>query len=298
MTDRIERIQEPPRVVTREVVTFLTDFGWDGGYVAACEAVMASISPRTRVIHLSHEIAVGDVSAGALVLQRVAPLCPPSVHLAVIDPGVGTSRRPLALVTHRGDTLVGPDNGLLLPAADALAGVAAAWLLDPIRLRERAGLAGSPPSSTFHGRDVFAPAAALLSLGDDPRHFAEGTEPSSLLRLPPPAWHATPGGAVAEVVEIDRFGNVGLAVRYDELTDLGDSLTVEVAGEDLPPWDARVVETFGQLRPGELGVLCDSWGQLALALNGASAAQLLSVERGMSVRLSATSPAPQQDSEV
>ena len=298
MADHTERSQTPPEGIVGEVITFLTDFGWDGGYVAACEAVMASINPQARVIHVSHDMAVGDVGAGSLVLQRVAPLCPPSVHLAVIDPGVGTSRRPLALVTRRGDILVGPDNGLLLPAADALAGVAAAWLLDPIRLRARAGLSGSAPSSTFHGRDIFAPAAALLSLGEHLRQFADDTDPTSLLRLPLPAWHATQEGAVAEVVEIDRFGNVGLAVRYEQLADLRDAVTVEVVGEDLPPWDARVVETFGQLHPGELGVLRDSWGHLALALNGASAAQLLSLERGMSVELSARRPTTREDLEV
>jgi len=278
-----------PTTSTKDLVTFLTDFGWEGGYVAACEAVMASIRPQARILHISHEIAVGDVSAGALVLQRVTPLCPPAIHLAVIDPAVGTARRPLALLTARGDALVGPDNGLLPPAADALGGVVTAWVLDPARLRPRAGIAGSAMSTTFHGRDVFAPSAALLSGGEHPRSIAVEADPASLVRLPRPMWQPTAGGAVAEVIEIDRFGNVELAVRFDEVMTpqhmLERALVVEVEGEDLPPWDARVVETFGQLKPGELGVLRDSWGYLALALNGASAAQLLSVERNMRIRL-------------
>ena len=268
------------------VITFLTDFGWEGGYVAACEAVMVSIQPRARVLHVSHEIAVGDVGHGALVLRRVAPLCPAAVHLAVVDPGVGTARRPLVLTTGRGDILVGPDNGLLPPAAEALGGVMAAWGLDPAMLRPRTGLAAAPLSSTFHGRDLFAPAAALLSGGMSPAALAIPLDPESLAILPHPVWRPVGGGVLAEVVEVDRFGNVELAVRFDESAVSGLVYAVEVEGEDLPAWDARVVETFGQLKPGELGVFRDSWGYLALALNGASAAQLLSVERGMSVRLS------------
>ncbi len=140
-----------------DIITFLSDFGRDGGYVAACEAVVARVQPHARVLHISHEVAVGDVAAGALILERVAPLCPPAVHLAVIDPGVGTERRPLALRTTRGDVLVGPDNGLLPRAADALGGLTGAWMLDPARVRSRAGLRGNCVSSTFHGRDLFAP---------------------------------------------------------------------------------------------------------------------------------------------
>ena len=104
------------------MITFLSDFGWCGGYVAACEATIARVSPSARVLHVSHEVPVGDVAAGALVLARVAPLCPEAVHLAVVDPGVGTARRPVALAAARGDLLVGPDNGLLIDAAEALGG--------------------------------------------------------------------------------------------------------------------------------------------------------------------------------
>jgi S-adenosylmethionine hydrolase len=268
-----------------DIITFLSDFGRDGGYVAACEAVVASVQPQARVLHISHEVAVGDVAAGALILERVAPLCPSAVHLAVIDPGVGTERRPLVLRTTRGDVLVGPDNGLLPPAADALGGLSGAWMLDPSRVRSRAGLCGNCVSSTFHGRDLFAPAAALLSAAVDPNEYGSTVDSTTLVRLPPTTWQVTPREARAEVIEIDRFGNVGLALRFDDFFPREGTLIVDVEGEALPEWSARVVQTFGELGMGELGVFRDSWGQVALALNAASAAQLLSVERGMIVRL-------------
>jgi len=268
-----------------DIITFLSDFGWSGGYVASCEAAVTRLQPHARVMHISHEVAVGDVAAGALILQRVAPLYPPAVHLAVIDPGVGTERLPLAVTTARGDALVGPDNGLLLPAADVLGGLTGAWMLTPERVLIRAGLSGGRVSATFHGRDIFAPVAALLSSAVDPAQYGAPMDPAALVRLPPAISQLTPQGALAEVIEIDRFGNVGLALRFEDFVPGDGRLSVDVEGEDLPEWSARVVQTYGDLGAGELGVFCDSWGQVALALNAASAAQLLSVERGMMVRL-------------
>lgn len=275
-----------------DTMTFLSDFGWNGGYVAACEAVVTRVQPLVRISHVSHEVAVGDVAAGAMILARVAPLYPPAVHLAVIDPGVGTGRRPLAIAASRGDVLVGPDNGLLIPAAEALGGTRRAWLIDPERIRVEAGLPAAAVSSTFHGRDVFAPAAALFSRTVDPAECGAEVDPSTLVRLTPPSWRVSAEGATAQVIEIDRFGNVGLALPFEDFLPQADTLTVEIEGEGLPEWTARLVQTFGELRPGELGLLRDSWGQVALALNGASAAQLLSVERGMKVRLARPAGTP------
>ena len=275
-----------------DIITFLSDFGWNGGYVAACEAVISRVRPLARVSNISHEVAVGDVAAGAMILARVAPLYLPAVHLAVIDPGVGMDRRPLAITADRGDILVGPDNGLLIQAAEALGGLRDVWLLDPERVRAEAGLPPAAVSSTFHGRDVFAPAAALFSEAVDPARCGLALDPSALVRLTPPVWRISPEGATAQVVEIDRFGNVGLALPFDHFAPQADTLTVEIEGEGLPEWTARSVRTFGELRPGELGLLRDSWGQVALALNGASAAQLLSVQRGMTVRLAEPAARP------
>lgn len=274
------------------MITFVSDIGWGGGYAAVLEAVVARLRPETRVFHISHEVPVGDVAAGALTLGRIAPLCPPAVHVAIVDPGVGTSRQPLALYTGRGDFLVGPDNGVLLSAAGALGGLVNAWALDPNRLRRQAGLPTDRISYTFHGRDIFAPTAALLAAGDQPEDFAGLIDASTLIRLPELLAERTADGALSEVIEVDRFGNVGLALRFETLAGQAHQYTVEVVGEDLPEWKARVVNTYGDLRPGELGVYCDSWGQVALALNSASAAQLLSIERGTKVRLTAGSSEP------
>lgn len=268
-----------------DVITFLSDFGWEGGYVAACEGVVTKVNPYARISHLSHDISVGDISGGSLILARVCTLFPPAVHLAVVDPGVGTGRRPLAIITGRGDILVGPDNGLLDRAAGTLEGVSGVWALDPQKVRAQAGLSADPLSSTFHGRDVFAPAAALLSTGVDPSTCGLRVDSSSVVRLAPAHWDVFNDGAAAEVIEIDRFGNVGLALPFDRFLPEAAVLNVEIEGEGLSEWTARVVQTFGDLQPGELGILRDSWGQVALALNGASAAELLTVQRGMIVRL-------------
>jgi S-adenosylmethionine hydrolase len=268
-----------------DIITFTSDFGWGGGYVAACEAVVASIAREVRVLHIWHEVPAGDVAAGALTLRRVAPLFPPAVHLAIVDPGVGTPRRPLALITARGDALVGPDNGLLLDSAMVLGGIESAWLLEPARVRPQAGLPGGEVSFTFHGRDIFAPAAALLAAAIAPSSLGCAIDPAGLISLTPPFAEVSSEGTLAEAIEIDRFGNVGLALRFTLLSPQEGNFAVEVVGEDLPDWNARVVKTYGELRAGELGIFCDSWGQVALALNGASAAELLSIERGMRLRL-------------
>jgi S-adenosyl-L-methionine hydrolase (adenosine-forming) len=280
------------------LITFLTDFGWGGGYVAACEAVILRVSPQARVLHISHEVALGDIRAGALVLSRVAPLCPVAVHLGVVDPGVGTSRRPVVLSVPRGDLLVGPDNGLLVAAVEALGGPDGAWVLDVGRVRTRAGLPPRNVSNTFHGRDVFAPAAALLAGGAEPSCLGDPTETGSLGRVGVAGEAVVLGGVAdegvaeewiaASVVEVDRFGNVGLGLTFTQLSSAAEgalSFLVEVDRGTQPEWTARVVRTYGDLLSGELGLIEDSWGQTALALNGASAAELLGVRTGASLRL-------------
>ncbi len=270
-------------------VTFLSDFGAGGGYAAACEATIVRLCPQARVFHISHEVPVGDIAAASLVLARVSPLYPESVHMAVVDPGVGTARLPVALATTRGDVLVGPDNGLLVDAAEALGGLTGAWALDFGGVRARAGLPPEGVSSTFHGRDLFSPASALLAAGVDPGSLGWRLDPAELVRLASvPARH-TDEGIFAPVIEIDRFGNVALGVEFAHIPGgngepIGTFL-VGVAGEGAPEWTARMVQTYGDLAAGELGLFADCWGQAALALNGASAAEFLGVRRGVMVTL-------------
>jgi S-adenosyl-L-methionine hydrolase (adenosine-forming) len=270
------------------LVTFLSDFGWSGGYVAACEAAVMRVSRDLRVAHIDHTVPAGDVAAGALVLARVAPLYPEAVHLAVVDPGVGTSRRPLAVAATRGDFLVGPDNGLLLSAAEALGGVRTVWELDVTALRSSAGLPPEDVSSTFHGRDVFSPAAALLATGADPGALGRPVEIPSLCRLPSASARSSELGVAAAVIEVDRFGNAGLGLKFADLPGrdaYGAAFVVEAGDGDALTRRARVVRTYGDLTVGELGLVCDSWGHVALTLNGASAAEFLGLKPGVTVRL-------------
>jgi S-adenosylmethionine hydrolase len=262
-------------------ITFLSDYGWMGGYVAACEAVIASICPQARVLHITHEIGLEDVSEGAAVLARVAALGPVAVHLAVVDPGVGTDRAAIVVRATRGDYLVGPDNGLLIPAAETLGGVEEAWALDAGIVRSRAALEPVEPSPTFHGRDVFAPAAALLVDGIQPALLGRTLDPTELLRPKARLVEFGPDSARVEVSEVDRFGNVALAVGLEHFCfETPCDLTVKAEKSSGQEWRCRIVRTFSDLRPGELGILQDSWGHASLTLNGASAAELLGVGRG------------------
>jgi len=248
--------------MTYRWVSFTTDYGTLDGFVAAVKGVIAGIAPDVTVIDVTHQVPAQDVRRGAAVLAQTAPWLPPAVHLAVVDPGVGTRRRGIVVVAARG-LLVGPDNGLLLPAADALGGMTAAYeLVDPAyRLAE--------VSTTFHGRDVFAPAAAHLSLGLDPARLGPAvTDP---VRLPAPTVHIGPDGIRAEVLSVDGFGNVQLAA-----TDLG-GLTGTVRVQD---GHATVGRTFADVPDGELVVLADSAGYVAIAVNRGNAAARLGVEPG------------------
>ena len=270
-----------------EVLTFLSDFGWDQGYVAACELVIARLAPAVRIIHLSHDVAPGAVLRGAELLQRTLPLGPAGVHLAVIDPGVGSTRRALCLAAGRGDYVVGPDNGLLLPAVESLGGLTGSWELVPSRVRSLAQLPDGL-SSTFHGRDLFSPAAALLATGRPASALGDPLDPATLVRplFPAPRWEVA--GVWAEVTETDRFGNIQLGVNFAEAVDRlkwRQGARVSVTLGHHPIHSARLVATFADLKTGDLGLLSDSWGKATLACNMASAAALLGVMEGEMVGL-------------
>ena len=235
-------------------------------------SVVLSICPGVRIVDLCHEVPAHDVRAGAALLRRAAPYLAPGVLLAVVDPGVGGPRR--RVVVDCGPvTLVGPDNGLLPPAADVLGG-------------PRAVVDATDPSwwlpgraATFDGRDVFGPLAAHVAAGADPASFGPAVDPAGLVRLPPPEVRPLgAGGLVCEVVAVDRFGNVELAARPEDLpAGVPDELHVTVGGGRER---ARRVASFAQLEPGQLGLLADSAGQLALVLDRASAAARLAVAPG------------------
>ncbi len=248
-------------------VSFTTDYGTADGFVAACKGVLAQRAPGVTVLDVTHEVPPQDVRRGAAVLAQTVPWLPPAVHLAVVDPGVGTDRRGVAVVTARG-VLVGPDNGLLAPAADALGGVTAAYALtDPAHHLPEV-------SATFHGRDVFAPVAAALCAGLDPDRL--GPPVADLVRLPDLPVATGPHGLRSPVLSVDRFGTLQLAATAGHLAGLDGAL--EVAGRP-----AQRGRTFADVAPGELVVLVDSAGHAAVAVNRGSAAAVLGLAPGAEV---------------
>ncbi|NES12801.1 MULTISPECIES: S-adenosyl-l-methionine hydroxide adenosyltransferase family protein [Micromonospora] len=247
-------------------ISLTTDYGLADGFVAACHGVIARLAPTARVIDVTHLVPPGDVRRGAAVLAQTVPHLPYAVHVAVVDPGVGTARRGIALVTPKG-VLVGPDNGLLLPAAAALGGVTSAVeLTDP-------GWLAPEVSRTFHGRDVFAPVAARLATGGAPAEAGPAVDPATLVRLPDPVLRREPGGFTAEVLTVDHFGNVQLAATPALLDEVGPEPLVA----DRPAVRGR---TFGDAPAGGLVLLADSAELVAVAVNGGRAADLLGVAPG------------------
>lgn len=256
-------------------ISFTTDYGTSDAFVGICKGVVAGIAPRARVIDVTHAVGAQDVRRGATVLASAVPYLPPSVHVAVVDPGVGTARRGVVIVAGA-SVLVGPDNGLLLPAADALGGVSGCFELTETRFRLRS------VSATFHGRDVFAPAAAHLANGESANAFGAEVDPATLVRLPAPVLQVGDGVVSAEIVGTDHFGNVQLAAGPDVLGELGvregDRVTVEFGQSRR---GAVVGRTFADVPAGGLLVHVDSAGAVAIAVNGGSAVSVLGGEAGM-----------------
>jgi S-adenosylmethionine hydrolase len=245
-------------------VTFSSDYGPTDHYVGVCHAVIARIAPDVRIIDLGHGLR--GVRHGGVVLAQTLPFAPVGVHLAIVDPGVGTKRRGVVVLADDGSMLVGPDNGLLPAGADALGGVVSAFELTDLAYRLE------PVSSTFHGRDVFAPAAAHLALGVAPESF--GPRVDDLVRLPPPKVVASDGKLVSEVVFTDWYGNVEIAATSDDLTRSGLSgeVTVSSGAVTVP---ASIGLTFAVASDGGLVVYVASGGLVAIARNGGSARDVL-----------------------
>jgi S-adenosylmethionine hydrolase len=262
-------------------ITFLSDYGLGDEFVGVVHGVIATICPDARVIDLGHGVPRQDVQAGALMLERALPYVPAGVHLAVVDPEVGARRRAVALRTAQEDRLlVGPDNGLLIPAAERFGGVVEAveissspWRLEPV-------------SATFHGRDVFAPVAARLAGGAPLASAGEPAEPGELVVLERSRPQVEAGALVAHVVATDGFGNAILDAAHADLLAsgrrLGDAVAARAGGRRVRGVVAR---TFSDASLGQLLVYEDAGGSLALAVNGGDAAALLGLRAGDEVRL-------------
>lgn len=284
-------------------ITFLSDYGNADEFAGVCRAVIAKISPESGVIDLTHAIPRHDIPRGAGALARALPFTPPGVHLAVVDPGVGTERRPVAVrVAEEDRVLVGPDNGLLSPAISTLGGA-----LEAVDLTGST-FALATVAETFHGRDLFAPVAAHLAGGASVAEAGEPIEPASLHRVTLVEPLAEPGQVLAQVADVDGFGNVALGASGEDLDLAGagvpeaptaDGLTGADRGADAAPAGSATSRAtpvtieiagvkhhatrgraFADAAEGGLLVYVDSSNRVALAVNRGSAAASLGLEPG------------------
>ena len=266
-------------------ITFLSDFGLQDDFVGTCHGVMKRIAPGAEILDITHGIPPQHVLQGALVLCNTLPYMPEGVHLAVVDPGVGSQRRPLALRTGDERLLVGPDNGLLIPAADGTGGIEAAHeLANPAYALETV-------SRTFHGRDLFAPAAAHLARGVPLDELGPPIDPQALVRLDVPKPEIGQNRIRATVLYVDHFGNMQLNLTREDLeqADVLPGLTVELELA-LERFYATTARTFGDARPGDIILYEDAYRNVAIAINGGSAAELFGVSAGQEVRIHLRKP--------
>jgi S-adenosylmethionine hydrolase len=262
-------------------VTFLTDFGLQDDFVGTCHGVIKRIAPDVEVIDLTHGVRPGHVLQAALMLANALPYMPAGVHLAVVDPGVGGGRRALALRDGEGRFHVGPDNGLLLPAAERFGGVAAAHEL------ANADYSLQPVSRTFHGRDLFSPAAAHLAAGVAIDELGPPIAPEELVRLEIPQPEVGQSRIRATVLAVDRFGNLALNLAREHLDGAGvvPGTRVELTCRG-DSFFAVAARTFGDAAPGELILYEDSYRNVAVAVSRGSAAAVLRAQEDSAILIS------------
>ena len=266
-------------------ITFLTDFGLEDDFVGTCHGVMKRIAPDSQIIDITHGIRPGHVLQAALTLANTLSYMPAGVHLAVVDPGVGTGRRPLALRDAEGRIHVGPDNGLLLPAAERFGGVVEVHEL------ANAEYALDSVSRTFHGRDLFSPAAAHLSLGVALGELGPPVDPEALVRLDLPEPEVGQSRIRATVLGVDRFGNIALNLSREHLdaVSIVPGMRVELAARG-NRYYAVAARTFADAPAGELILYEDSYRSVAVAVSRGSAAAVLGVEEGAEIVLHIDAP--------
>jgi hypothetical protein len=268
--------------VNGPVITFLTDFGVHDDFVGVCRGVIRRIAPEAAVIDITHGIEPQAVGQGAVVLARSVPYMPIGVHLAVVDPGVGSERRSVAVRTGVGRVFVGPDNGLLMRAADAEGAASARELTNARYHLEMV-------SRTFHARDVFAPVAAHLAAGADFDDLGDDVDPGSLVRIAMPEPAVGERDLIANVLTVDRFGNLALNASREHLDALGliygDWVELRFA---LEPYYAQIVETYADVGRGDLILYEDSFGSIAVAVRDGNAARLTAAGPGDRIRVRAS----------
>ena len=263
----------------QSIICFTSDFGLGDTWVGMCHAVIYRACPQARVVDLAHDIQPFDIRKAAAVAASGVWQLPEAIHLVVVDPGVGGGRRDLCIVTSRGTVLVGPDNGVLIPAAWRAGGIDSVFSIVPAQLNFQL------PLATFHARDVLAPAAAALACGVSAANIGEPVEKESLIPSPFRIGHREGDALVAEVVDIDHFGSVRLAISHEELGALSprpQRLDVSLGHLQI---DVPFGETFSDVPEGDLVGLFDSSGWLTLAVRLGSAAERYGIEPGATARV-------------
>lgn len=259
----------------RAIVSFLSDYGLQDEFVGVCHGVMLRIAPHIRIVDIHHSILRQDIRHGAVVLEQSVTYIPDSVHLAVVDPTVGSDRRAVVIESSWGEVFVGPDNGLLLPAAQACGGVRRAFSVTDNRFLL------TPVSRTFQGRDVFAPVTAHVANGVDISEFGSEIPAEELISLEIPEAWIHEDHLHAEVLQIDRFGNLQFNFQGDLLEKVGlrdeEILEVRLEGHRLR---VPLVGTFSEVDPGDFALVQDSYRHMSLAINKGDAAGKLRARTG------------------
>lgn len=266
-------------------ISFLSDFGTDDEFVGVVHGVIARIAPEVRVIDIGHSFEQGNVRAAALSLMRAIQYLPEGVILAVVDPTVGTARRAIAARTEWG-TLIGPDNGLLAPAVAIVGGA------DRVVSIENPEVILPAPGATFHGRDLFGPAAAVVASGQATLdELGPAVDPEGLMPLTIPLVEHSEAAAVGEVLWVDHFGNCQLNVTPEDLGMVGISPGADIvlrvgSAEFAIDW----VTAYGDVAVGEGLVHIDSYGQIAVAVRNGRAVDSYPLAAGTAVTLRRGSP--------
>ena len=274
-----------PHDGNRPFVSLTSDWGVRDPSPAICRGVVLGIAPNALIVDITHEVDKYNIRHGALMLWCALPFMPIGAHVCVVDPGVGTARRPVALETVRGDYLIGPDNGVLLPGADRLGGAARAHQIENTQYRLPI------VSSTFHGRDIFSPAAAHLALGVPLEALGNEIDPKDLVRADWPTPAIQDGILETSVIYRDTFGNLKLGCLASELVQAfpglahGDTLYVQRTGSRASPTALPWALTFGQVKAGDCLLYEDSYGRLCIAQNQGSAAEALKLDDGSELRI-------------
>ena len=269
-------------------ISFLSDFGRDDEFVGVVHGVIARIAPEVRVIDIGHEFAQGDIRAGALALMRSIQYVPKGVALAVIDPTVGTERRAVAIETEWG-VLIGPDNGLLAPATAMVGGAQGVVSIENPELRLPA------PGATFHGRDLFGPAAAVIASGQAQfEDLGPAVDPDTLVPMMLPLVEHSESAVVGEVLWVDHFGNAQTNISPEDLQLVGVSpgtdIVLKIAAAE---FSIEWATAYGDVESGEALLHIDSYGQIAVAVRDGSAVDSLPLAEGTAVTIRSGSPSLQ-----